>query len=221
MQIAVAGGQNLRYLELPQNINSVAAHFFHTFLSNSPELRYLLVKGEPDGYDLLEISHPKLEFLELKCVLDRPLVVKCPNLTHLSRAGDASARKWDHYLVPDMSTPSIVQCSHPSLSPAFTLLKAVYAIENHALDITYILSYYLRTSPFMASTLFHSLRSLTVMEMRNDGVLGRETLHTYFPNLESLRLHGRLTFESGIFDFLIFATSRFEISRVNMRQRTI
>ena len=61
--IAEVFGQNLRFIELPQNIKAVTPAFFRTLLSNSPELRCLLVKGEPKDYDVFQISHPKLEFL--------------------------------------------------------------------------------------------------------------------------------------------------------------
>lgn len=184
-------GQSLRVIELPQNIELVTSAFFHTLLSTSPELRQLLVKGEPMGEDLLQISHPKLEVVELQCVSVRPLSINCPNLTHLSTAGDASARKEFYtkghlhhsFLSPSLNCPHLTNLYLSHLHCAEGVLESMAA---HAPGITNLYSYSTSASPIMTSSLFRSLRALSVKDLqRGDGLCA---FHTYWPQLESLCL---------------------------------
>ena len=78
-------GQQLDLLDLPRF--SFHPPFFSALLAQLPTLKCLLVRGEPRGTDPIFFCHSTLERLELRCDTSRPLIVDCPNLTHLSTAG--------------------------------------------------------------------------------------------------------------------------------------
>lgn len=159
-------GQKLIIIELPQNISTVTAAFLHTLLSNSPDLRWLLVKGEePRGLDLLRISHQKLEVLELLCLEVRPLTVICPNLTHLSTIGDAGVRQDAYNLLPLFFITPTLHCPQLKslyLSRLHCDKGVLESMAVHAPSIIRLFTYQTEYSHSMDATLFKSLRSLTL-----------------------------------------------------------
>ena len=130
-------GSNLQFLEIPHN--SVPLAFFPILLSRCSLLKILLMDGEPKGRDPIDIRHPQLETLMLRCWNPRVLTIDCPNLTHLSTGGTVSnqalVERWVTQPFPSFNCPRLTNLL---LAPNHCTVAVWQFLATHAPNIKWL-----------------------------------------------------------------------------------
>ena len=177
-------GVHLRTLELPHSC--AYPDFFVVLLSHCPELRSLLIKGEPLGQDPIHICHAKLEIFEVRCRIDRPLTIDCLNLTRLSTAGNG-----DHLPAGVSGTKQAPFFRCPNLTslflaPLHCVSGMLESMAAHAPNIEWLESYCRVDAPF---EVLYNFKALQGLKLRACGTIPLGAFNKW-PRLERLTLHG-------------------------------